>query len=131
MKDAKNLKKLFIGRIQLQPSNVPLHLAKQTIHSLYLFNSSLNFKPRVDVSLTIKSLFYKSRHKPHKHALIDQYNKESKEMTCLNKAQYKDYMLYSMSNEENAQDYMHEQVIKKTIQFNSFSMAPLELTWTF
>ena len=52
-------------------------------------------------------------------------------MTCLNKAQYKDYMFYSMSNKENAQNYRHKQVIKETIQFSSYPMAPIELTWSF
>ena len=37
-------------------------------------------------------------------------------------------MFYSMSIEDNAQNYRHKQVIKKTIQFNLYPMALLELT---
>ena len=94
-------------------------LVKQTIHSLYLLNLSINFKTHMGVSLKIKLLFYESKYKSHKCALIDQHHKESKEISYLNKSQYKDYMIYSMSNEENAQNYRHKQVIKETIQFNS------------
>ena len=44
------------------------------------------------------------------------------------KTRYKEYTFYFTSNERNAQQNRHKQVIKDIIQFNAQLTAPLGLT---